>query len=95
MSCGTATEDIQVGIYQDSGSNTPQTLIGTEKQFDNIGVFSAQWKEFDVSGQGMNVTSGTNYWIGINGSAGNTTLYMETAGADARHKISMYAVVTY
>ena len=89
ISCDTATDDIEFGIYKGATLSTA-ILIG-KKAFSDIGVFAAQWKEFDVSDQSWLVTAGS-YWLVAHTSASNDILfYYDTGGAGTAH----YSGVVY
>ena len=67
---------VQIGIYSDN-NGAPNTMIGSEGQLD---IANSGTHTVNVSGNDMDLTKGTQYWLGIVriGSATPTT-YMQNA----------------
>lgn len=85
---GTSTLDIKIGIYNDNGSNTPTTLVGSEAVFTDVGTWSASWKEFTTS---FAVTAGTTYWVATLVSASVMTYYHGTQANSRWYQAQSYA----
>jgi hypothetical protein len=84
----TSTLDIKIGIYNDNGSNTPTTLVGSEAVFTDVGTWSASWKLFSTS---FAVTAGTTYWVATLASASVMTYYHGTLANSRWYQIRSYA----
>ena len=79
-------DDVSVGLYADSTTTPgiPDTLIGLVETL-NIGAYGAEWHEFDADG--LNVTSGVDYWICVQENVGSQLrVYYASGGADDNHK---------
>ena len=84
-SAGSGSLDVKVGLYDDN-SGTPGNKIGTETEFVDEGEWSLEWHEFSVS---YSVTGSTSYWICLDTSSDNMTVYYDAdAGANSRHLTS-------
>jgi hypothetical protein len=59
-----ATQDIEFGLYHDiDGDNSAgnlEKITGTPAQFNNVGTWATEWKDFTVN---LPVTAGEKYWI--------------------------------
>jgi hypothetical protein len=74
---GTASLDMEWGLYNNSGS-APSTPVASPTTFTDVGTWSAGWKSFDVE---IEVTQGNTYWICSNHSAQNFTGYYDTGSS--------------
>ena len=74
--CATAGQDMKFGIYTDSG-NSPNTKIGTETEFVNVGTWSAEWHEF--GGLNYSVSNGVYYWLAVS-LVNDMTIYYASVG---------------
>lgn len=75
-----ATQDLEIALYTDTGAAAPNTIIGTETIFTDIGVLSLGWHNYIVS---YSVTAATKYWIAVHYSElTSTTEYYIAASGD-------------
>jgi hypothetical protein len=78
-SAQTTTQNIEVGLYADNGSDLPGAIVGSETHFTDTGTWSAGWHEFAVD---YSITQGVIYWACSRFSAdGYITMYYGGTGA--------------
>lgn len=82
-----ATLDVKVGIYTDSGGSPAAPVSGSPTEFVNPGTWTIAWKEF--GGLTIPVTSGNVYWIAICVSENSVFTYRYEALTSAMQYISL------
>lgn len=84
-SCTEASRDIKLGLYTDD-AGVPDSLVGTETEFANVGTWSLEWHEF--AGLSYSVNSANSYWICATADdnfVSQLTLYYDTPGGTNRY----------
>ena len=74
-----AAQDVEIVLYTDNGSHTPNTKVGTEYIEGTMGTWSLGWKEFTVDW----AVTVQKYWIAVSWAdtdAGTVEYYIAATG---------------
>ena len=79
----TASDVIRLAIYDDSGGSPNNLLAET-----NDTSISTDWNDLNISA--INITSGTNYWLGVQANSSLADFYCNSTGTTCYHGYMTY-----